>query len=252
MNVLFVPSLGLDLSLLNRLADSVDYPVKWKMAWNNGTPGALDPFRDTHPDWTVKESSVGNLGVAGSWNRCADMFDDEPVWLIMNEDAWFLPGYLEKICSAADHNKYEPIIHLNDSNAYYCFVWTQAGRKEFGTFDENFWPAVHEDCDMRVRHRLKGRREYVYALQGLPPLPHGKPRTGGTNYNAMLQGCGLINRAYWLRKWGSMNYEEATYQTPYRDHRLTPAQWVWFIEHREKLKPLFDTFMQLPNPSIYG
>lgn len=251
MNVLFVPTLGLDLSLLERLAASVDYPLKAKVCFNNGEPGALDTFGDSHPDWIVKESAFGNLGVAGSWNMCAKMFPEEPCWLLMNDDAYFLPGYLEKICQCAREHVTEPIIHLNESNAYYCFVWTQRGRKEFGEFDDNFFPAYMEDCDYRVRLRLKGYNGYVYALQGLPPLPHGKPKTGGMNYNAMLQGCGLLNRQYWLYKWGNQNFEEATYQTPYKDHRLTVNQWAWYPEGRAIRKQIYDAWMSLPNPSIY-
>ncbi len=251
MNVLFVPTLGLDLSLLERLAQSVDYPLKWKVAFNNGEPGALDSFRDRHEDWIVKESAFGNMGVAGSWNHCAKLFPEEPSWLLMNDDAWFLPGYLEQICKTTGEHVNEPIIHLNSSNAYYCFVWTIRGKRDFGEFDENLWPAYYEDCDMRVRHRLKGYNGYVYALEGLEPLPHGKPRTGGMNYNAMLQGCGLLNRQYWFYKWGNQNFETATYQQPYNDQRLGPDQWAWYEQGRQIRKQIWESWMSLPNPSIY-
>lgn len=251
MNVLFVPSIGLDVSLLERLAASVDYPVKYKVALNNGPIEALDSFRDNHSDWIVKQSHIGNMGAAGSWNYCSEWFSSEPCWLLMNEDSYFLPGYLEKICRTADQNLNKPIIHLNSSNAYYAFVWTLEGKRDYGSFDINLWPAYYEDCDMRVRHRLMGCDSYVYALEGLPPMPHGKERTGGINYAAMLQGCGLLNREYWLRKWGSLDYEKATYQKPYNDHRLTPKDWVWNPQHRAELYPLYRTFMELPNPSIY-
>lgn len=250
MNVLFVPTLGLDVSLITRLADSIDFPVRFKVAWNNGNPGALDAFQEAHKDWMVHDVGV-NRGVAGSWNDCANRFAGEASWLIMNDDAWFLPGYLQKICACADKNPTAPMIHLNSSNAYYCFVRTAQGLKDFGAFDENLWPAYYEDCDMRVRHRLKGVTSYPYALEGLPPLPHGKSKSGGVNYNALIQGCGLLNRAYWLRKWGSFDYENAVYQNPYKDARLQVNEWVWYPEHRAKLQPLWDTFMGLPNPSVY-
>ncbi len=251
MNCLFVPTLGLDVTLLERLAASVDYPLKWKCAFNNGEPGALDSFKDAHPDWIVKESAFGNLGCAGSWNQCAKLFPEEPSWLIMNDDAWFLPGYLEKICVTARQYQYEPIIHLNNSNAYYCFVWTRNGKEQYGEFDENLWPAYYEDCDMRVRHRLRGYNGYVYALQGLEPLPHGKPKTGGMNYNAMLQGCGLLNRLYWFYKWGNQNFDISTYTNPYKDHRLEVNQWAWYPEERAIRKKIWEAWESLPNRSIY-
>ena len=260
MNVLFVPTLGLDLSLLERLAASVDYPIRSKVVFNNGEPGACDSFRDTHDDWQVKESAFGNLGVAGSWNQCAKMFPEEESWLIINEDAYFLPGCLEKIAKCArewvggcDSSKCpQPIIFLNDSNPFYAFVWTQRGKLEIGEFDENFWPAYYEDCDYKIRLKSKGYNGYVYALQGDLPLPHGKPKTGGMNYNAMLQGCGLLNRAYWQRKWGNQDFHgEPKYETPYKDHRLTVDQWVWRPDDREVRRKIYDAWMSLPNPSIY-
>ncbi len=251
MNVLFVPTLGLDLSLLERLATSVDYHVRSKIVFNNGEPGACDAFRDKHDDWQVKESAVGNMGVAGSWNQCPKMFPEEESCLIMNDDAYFLPGYLEKIAKCADAHPEAPIIHLNSSNAYYCFVWTRSGKQMFGEFDENFWPAYYEDCDMRVRHRLAGYNGYNYAIEGLEPLPHGKPKCGGVNYGAVLQGCGLMNREYWYYKWGNQNFEEATYKTPYKDQRLTVDQWAWYPEERAVRKRLWESFMSLPNPSLY-
>lgn len=254
MNVLFVPSLGLSdsIELLDRLAASVDYDVKWKVVLNNGIPGILDDWEAKHPGWIVKEPDCGNRGVAGSWNWIAKQFPDEASILIVNEDAWFLPGYLQKICEAADAYPDEPVIYLNDSQRYYAFVWNRAGREKFGTFDENFWLGYYEDCDYSVRMRLAGKTDFVYALQGLPPMPHGKPHDGGTNYSAMLQGCGLFNRAYWLRKWGNQKYDEAVYKTPYNDHRLSVKDWVWYPEERSKRYPLWDTFMSLPNPSMYG
>lgn len=250
MKTLFVPALSLDLSLLNRLADSIDWPIEKKVALNNGPENALESFGESHPDWMVIDSPTGNKGVADSWNYCAKLFPNESAFLLCNEDCWFLPGQLEKICSTSDHNIGEPIIYLNSSQAFYCFVWHAAGREQFGEFDANFFPAYYEDCDYRVRMRLAGKTDFVYALEGQPVVPHGKPRTGGVNYAALINGCGLLNRAYWLRKWGSMSMEQAAYPTPYRDHRLTAKDWVWYPEHRAELFPLWRSFLE-QNPSIY-
>lgn len=261
MNVLFVPSLGLDLTLLERLAASVDYPVKYKVAWNNGPVGALEPFRDAHPDWIIKDSPIGNRGVAGSWNECAKWFSAESCWLLMNEDAWFLTGQLERISAQADLiDTKVPVMYLNDSHAYYCFLWTQAGRDLIGEFDENLWPAYYEDYDYRVRLELARPSEsfgirpnwcYGYPLQGEEPVPHGKPRAGGTDYAAMIQGCGLLNRAYWRRKWGGEDPPSQVHGTPYNDQRLTFKDWVWYPEERAKRHPLWETFINAPHPSIY-
>lgn len=255
MNTLFVPSLGLPdcLPLMTRLADSIDFPIKQKVIWNNGIPGIFEEWRTNYPDWIIKDSPISNRGVAGSWNECAKWFSSEPNWILANEDCYFLPGQLRLICKCADNHTEEPIIYLNSSGTYYCFIWSLIGREQFGEFDENFWPAYYEDCDYRVRLQLGEKTNFIYALEGEhdPIVPHGKPQTGGIDYSAMINGGGLLNRAYWQRKWGSSDYEKAFYQTPYKDHRLDAKEWIWFPEERAKRWPLYETFMSQPTPSIY-
>lgn len=249
--ILFTPSISLDVSLLDRLANSIDWPLT-KVAYNNGKPDALEHFGDTHPDWFIIDSLTENKGVAGSWNECAEMFPKEKGWLLCNDDCWFLPGQLEKICRCAEENPNEPVIFLNSSQAFYCFFWGAAGKETIGLFDDNFFPAYYEDCDYRVRMRLSGKTEYVYALgDDVAPVPHGKPRDGGVNYASMIQGAGLLNRSYWRRKWGSDDHENATYQTPYKDHRLTIRDIVWYPQHRAETWPLWREFINQQNPSIY-
>lgn len=253
MNVLFVPSLGLldSIPLLERLAASIDYPVQRKMVFNNGIEGILDEFGDKHSDWIVLDSPTGNKGVADSWNECAKLFPESPSWMLCNEDCWFLPGQLEAICKCSDQHLDEPLMYPNSSQPFYCFVWHAWGKHHVGEFDANFAYAYYEDCDYRVRMRLMGITGHSYAIEGKPPVQHGKPQTGGMNYNAFLQACGLLNREYWQRKWGNQNFEHATYETPYRDQRLTVDQWVWKPEERETRRKIYDAWMSLPNPSIY-
>lgn len=249
--IIFVPSIGLDVTLIERLANSIDTHFDYAIAWNNGPLGALDAFGERHPNWIVKDSAFGNLGCAGSWNQAAKLFPDEPGILLVNEDTWFLPDQLDMMFSVMKSAPYVDMVHVNSTHSYHCFGWTRASRERFGTFDENFWPAYYEDCDMRVRHGLSGSCSYALALPDSPTVPHGKPRCGGTDYSAMLQGCGLLNRAYWRKKWGSDNREQAEFQTPYRDHRLTYRDVVWYPEHRAQLYPLWEAFINKPGVCLY-
>ncbi len=253
MNVLFVPSIGLpdSIPLLERLANSIDYPIARKVVYNNGEGDALESFKDNHTDWLVIDSPTGNKGVADSWNECAKLFPEQPSWMLCNEDCWFLPGQLEAVCKCSDDHLNEPLMYLNSSQAFYCFVWHAWGRKNVGEFDPNFFPAYYEDCDYRVRMRIMGITGHSLAIEGKPVVPHGKPRTGGMNYKAMLDGCGLLNRVYWQRKWGNQNFDISTYTNPYKDHRLEVNQWAWYPEQRQIRKEIWDAWMSLPNPSIY-
>ncbi len=251
MNTLFVPTISLDISLLDRLADSIDFSISKKVAFNNGKEDALEDFGNRHPDWIIIDSDTGNKGVADSWNECAKMFNGETGWLLCNDDCWFLPGQLETIWKHAMQYPNEPVLYLNSTQPYYCFVWNAYGKRVVGEFDANFAFAYYEDCDYRVRMRLMGITGHSYIMEGKPPVPHGKPRTGGMNYGAVLQSWGLLNRVYWRRKWGNQNFDEATYKTPYNDHRLTVDQWAWYPEDRAVRKRLWESFLALPNPSLY-
>lgn len=253
MNTICIPSLGVkdSIELLDRIASSIDYHIPNKLVINNGLEDMLVEWNDRHPDWIVYEPPTGNLGVADSWNFCSKMFPDEKSWLLANEDCWFLPGQLQQICETSDAYSDEPLIYLNSSCAFYCFVWQATGKRDFGDFDANFFPSYYEDVDYRVRMRLAGKTNHVFALEGQPVVPHGKPRSGGTNYAAMQQGAGLLNRAYWRKKWGSDNHEGAGYSTPYKDQRLTVRDWVWDAQHRAEIFPLWREFISQPNPSIY-
>ena len=248
MNVLFVPTLGLDAPLLERLASSIDHPIRYKVAYNNGTTGALEGFRETHPDWIVKEPAIGNRGVAGSWNDCAKMFPQEQAWLLMNDDAYFLPGQLQQMINCYRAYSTSHLIFSNQTNWFHCYIWTAKAWQEIGTFDENLWPAYLEDRDYMIRVGLaKGE----VANAEIDTVPHGKPKCGGIDYGAMIQGTGIINRQYYRRKWGNIHTDSPVpeYPTPYNDHRLTFKEWVWYPEHRAKLHPLWEAFME--NPSIY-
>jgi len=144
MNTLFVPTIALDVSLLDRLADSIDFPISKKVAFNNGQEDALEDFVLRHPDWMVIDSGTGNKGVADSWNVCAEMFPGESGWLLVNDDAWFLPGQLETIYHHAIKYPNEPVLYLNSTQPYYCFVWNAYGKKVVGEFDPNFYPAYYD------------------------------------------------------------------------------------------------------------
>jgi len=63
---LLVPTLGLDISLLRRLNDSIDRDVH-PVAVNNGLCTSLMGFLYDHPKWDSFTNNE-NIGVAASWN----------------------------------------------------------------------------------------------------------------------------------------------------------------------------------------
>ena len=250
MNALLVPTLGLDLTLLNRLAESIDHPIRHKVLIHNGRFGDLDQWITAHPEWILL-CRGGNLGVAASWNLGAELFPDEKAWLICNDDIWFPPGILRQFCEFGDARcESREALRLNDSSPYYCFIHTRKNIEDFGTFDENFWPAYYEDCDYNVRIRRSGGT-MRNCFPGQNQVNHGKPRCGGMDYNAMLQGAGLFNRRYWTQKWGSDDRELGEFVTPFNNPKSSIKDWELDRERRSQMYSLWLEFMATEHPSIY-
>lgn len=239
---LVVPSIGLDLSLPMRLATSIDVPLKNKCLIWNGPGNDWMKFQEKFPDWNVVVPHE-NLGCAGSWNRAAELYPNEPGWFLCNEDMVFQPGEFKRISAFCLEVAGEAaFVGLNDYSAFYAFYWTQIGRQKFGTFDENIWPAYHEDSDMQFRWKYLGDcvRRCVYRKDE-QPFSHGKPKTGGMDYNAMLQAMGLFNRRYFVKKWGSL-------EKPINSPGIT---WKLDEVRRQRMKVIWQEFLNQPSPSIY-
>lgn len=247
---LLVPTLALDIGILNRMVDSIDIPIDNKIVINNGRKGALNLWKTTHPGWQVLDQPV-NLGVAGSWNLAPKLFPNSDHWLIVNDDIQFFPGKLAVIDREAEiHAHNHPVLYLHKSRPFWGFVWTARGVRDYGTFDENFWPAYYEDYEMRLRFDI-GQEPEHYIFVNEETVIHGKP-SGGTNYNAMIQGCGLFNRLYFLRKWGILDDHDSSdrFQTPY-NITAPLSYWVLDEEQRAKQMAIWNAFWSTPNPSIY-
>ncbi len=249
MNCLLVPTLALDLSLLEKMANSVDYPIRNKVVLNNGKLGALRDWNSLHKDWRVFESGK-NLGCAGAWNMAPVIWPEEDAWLIMNDDGEFQPGCLERICkSSDDHAKDVHVIYVNQYQAYDIFVWTSKGVDEFGLFDENFWPIYFEDWEMRARFKAVNGKYHIIE-GGSFPVKHGKTIPAGPKYHKMLAGVKPYNEDYLLRKWGSVS-DIPLFKTPFNnpDAKI----YVWAIEEhlRAKREKIWSEFWN-NNPSLYA
>lgn len=247
MNCILVPTLALDLNLLQRLCDSIDYPVKNKLVINNGKANALDKWREKNPDWTVIYPNK-NLGVSGSWNLAPKYFDDDK-WLIINDDIQLLPGSLEKICKAVDENEAD-IYYVNQHEAFDIFVWTRSAYEKFGGFDENFYPAYFEDYEMRMR--FSTGNVIKHTVEKDFKVVHGKPFPGGDRYMAMLSDVKPINENYFIRKWGCIGEKNPVYNTPFNLPGRPAKYWAIEKDRREVLQGIWDQFFEHPRASLYN
>jgi len=255
VNALLVPTLGFDLGLLDRLAASIDYPIKHKVLIGNGRPESLAGWGFAHKDWTVLQQTE-NLGVAASWNLAPKLFPDEKCWLLCNDDCWFEPDGLRQICEYSDRHCDECDI-IGNNCTWASVTWTARGLWNLGTFDENLWPAYYEDQDMTIRLKA-GANKFKHPVVPGELVRHGKPKSkgrdaGGLEYASLIAGTAMFQREYIRRKWGLRN--NGSPGTPHARPFNNPHNWIghWVLEpyRRRILQGIWDTFMQQQTPSVY-
>lgn len=151
--VLIIPVLN-RYDLLDKLLDSVNYPIKNILIIDNGGKYSLPPKFSSLPIRVLNMPS--NLGVAASWNLGIKLYPHEPYWLFSAIDVTILSDTLEK--TAKECNK----DNLTISN--YGFSYFAVGSeiiKKIGLFDENYYPAYYEDVDFEKRVRDSGYSKNV-------------------------------------------------------------------------------------------
>jgi GT2 family glycosyltransferase len=136
-----------------RMLRSIDYPVGKVMIINNGedigVASALDQLALTSrlPLEVVKPEK--NLGCAASWNLAMSENPQADYWLFIGNDIELHRGDLEKIDQfITEHPRY---VTCPANWGHSLFAVTRVGLDQIGYFDENFYPAYHEDQDHMYR-----------------------------------------------------------------------------------------------------
>lgn len=149
-----IPVLGVPVlnrpDLLHRMLDSIDYPVADLLIIDNGDVfPAWEPVEHVERTHVIKMPT--NLGVAASWNLIVKALPFAPYWLIVNSDAWFPPGSLQRFHEAARSD----VLLLSGGAPPWCaFALGDDVVATVGLFDEALHPAYCEDDDYtrRVMH----------------------------------------------------------------------------------------------------
>jgi len=145
---LIVPVLN-RYDLLQRMLDSIDFPVRDLLIIDNG--GELDTVAFPKPVLNSHVLSMpSNLGVAGSWNLGIKLFPHDSVWTFASNDCWFGPGALERLSQARRSD-----VTTSDTFPYWqAFAIGDEALTAMGLFDEAIYPAFMEDVDMirRANH----------------------------------------------------------------------------------------------------
>ena len=132
--------------LLQRLLDSIDFPIGDLLIIDNG--GDVEGLR--FPDFVLNSHILplpSNLGVSGSWNLGIKLFPHHNKWLFASNDAWFGPGALQRLCDA----RRDEIVLSEDFPFWHVFSVGDEALSAVGLFDEALHPAYFEDNDMKRR-----------------------------------------------------------------------------------------------------
>lgn len=247
---LVVPTIALDLSLLERLLESIDYRVSITIINNGDNEKSIAHLLS--PDAGVLYSK-NNLGVAASWNLIPHQWtwSSDKAWIFVNDDIQFEPGALGEFCRKVDElADKESFIMWDETDYFACFAWTRVGVERFGLFDENYFPGYEEDADMKMRWAVEGYRPpNVFGKHC--PMKHGKPQCGGPRYNKMIQDGASIRLDYFIRKWGTLDFRQPLFKHPFNDPTKSLKDWEIEPWIRKKLQATWDEFISQPNPSIY-
>jgi hypothetical protein len=87
--------------LADRLVKSIDYPVEHLVIIDNSGTGTYLPPENDHVSQVWVLPIPFGLGLVGAWNLIIKSTPYAPYWVLVNDDAWFAPGSLEKISQEA-------------------------------------------------------------------------------------------------------------------------------------------------------
>jgi GT2 family glycosyltransferase len=186
---LIIPVLN-RFDLLEKVLDSIDYPIENILIIDNS-----NSYKTNRENVHVI-NLPSNLGVAASWNLGIKCFPHSPYWIIGSNDNKWIPGNLKKFEEISSTEKI-----VLSSQLWNTFSIGSEIVKTVGLFDENYYPAYHEDTDYIERIRLnniKDKLEYSNIKMdcfGASTTMHSDPKFFEKN-----KITGEDNRLYYMNK----------------------------------------------------
>lgn len=248
---------------MQRLVNSVDYPVEKFVIINNNGRGQLDqelteltskPHKFIEKFYVV--TMPGNIGCSGAWNLIIKSTLMSPYWIIVNHDISFGEGFLEemvlihelRIKAGSDpfmiYGELGPV-----SGGFDLFLITDTVVNQVGLFDENFYPAYAEDMDYAIRLAKKGivkdwvrNAKYYHGDKGYAESGSQTWREEPELEQKLLRANYLNQHEYIKEKWGKdfpvwtegFHGTEKAYDTPFNanDPRFNTSYNLRFVRRK--------------------
>jgi len=221
---------------INRLIESIDYPVAELFIVNNNgrdqITKELDLLASNKYEFIDKIHVChlpGNIGCSGAWNLIIKAYMNSPYWIIVNHDVKFTAGLLEKLHLSSLEEQYG-LIHPEANEDGYgkwdLFLIKDFVIKSCGLFDENLYPAYGEDFDYIMRLINTDIKSKILNI----PYLHGEKdyaTTGSQTWrndqslkDKLSQALYLNETRYLDQKWGKDWRRYSPYWTPFNMKEL--------------------------------
>ena len=199
---------------MERLVNSVDYPVDELVILNNNGRGELteqlDNLTKIEHEY-IKKITVchlpSNIGCSGAWNMIIKCYMNAPYWIISNNDIQFSPGLLKDMVQK-NEDLDVGMVYGNGQAQWDLFLINDWVVQKCGLFDENLYPAYVEDVDYYIRLILSN----IKTTHSNIPYLHGEKdyaTTGSQTWrlDPSLQGklahSRILNENWYIYyKWG--------------------------------------------------
>lgn len=176
--------------LLEQVLDSIDYPIDNIIIIDNG-----NSYKTSREDIHVL-NMPSNLGVAASWNLGIKCFPHSDYWIIGSNDNAWAPGSLKMMLEESNS---ESLVF--SSVGWNTFSIGSSIIKKIGLFDENYYPAYHEDTDYIERIRLHNMKQCIKQTS-IPLFQYAAATTMNSDAQFIERGriTGEQNRQYYMNK----------------------------------------------------
>jgi GT2 family glycosyltransferase len=134
--------------LAERLLASIDYSIENLVIIDNSGTQSWQPSK---PDLVKKMWLIQvpyGLGLVGAWNLIIKSTPYAPYWVLVNDDAWFEAGSLEKVAAEVDT---QALNFLDIEPAWSAVVFGEGMVSKVGLYDERFYPLYFDDNDLERR-----------------------------------------------------------------------------------------------------
>lgn len=147
-----IPVLGMATlsrhDLAERMLASIDYPIEHLVIVNNSGKQNWEPPRVAHAKHQWHIQVPYGLGLVGAWNLVIKSTPHAAGWLLVNDDAHFLPGSLAKIDK---HRNNEALNFLDIVPPWSAVYVGEQVVLKAGLIDEAFYPLYFDDNDWQRR-----------------------------------------------------------------------------------------------------